>query len=74
MKREEFEDEDDQFHAMIMRYEWKHYWKSWELKMKSIFGTKEEDNVVEDGEYSWEPGESLKRLDDPNFKENVKSL
>lgn len=44
--------------------------------MKSIFGDQkgEDDGVVREGDFEWEPGESLNRLNDPSFKENVKNL
>jgi hypothetical protein len=61
-----------------MKYEWLHYWKTWELKMKSIFGTNEnQDNEtfsMDEDQYHWESGDSIKRFDDPSFKENVKKL
>jgi hypothetical protein len=42
--------------------------------MESIFGKpKSEDPVVED-DYEWTPGESLNRLNEPSFKENIKKM
>lgn len=75
MKREEFEEEDDQYHNMIMRYEWQHFYKTWEMKMKSIFGDSEEDDeAVVEGDYEWKPGDSLNRLNEQSFKENIKKM
>ena len=45
MSREEFEQEDDQYHAMMMKYHWKHFWGTFEAKAKAIFGEgKEQKN------------------------------
>lgn len=63
---------------MIMKYEWLHFWKTWEIKLKTIFGEPENNapNELTDeiGEYTWEPGESIKRFEDPDFQKNVKKL
>lgn len=45
--------------------------------MKTIFGDKNDDPEVitdENSEYTWEPGESLERFEDPDFQENIKKL
>jgi hypothetical protein len=60
-----------------MKYEWLHLWKTWEIKLKTIFGDKNDDPEVitdENSEYTWEPGESLERFEDPDFQENIKKL
>lgn len=61
---------------MIMRYEWLHFWKTWELKLKTIFGEPDNpnpDTVKIDG-YEWKPSNSLDRFNDPAFLENIEKL
>lgn len=66
---------------MIMKYEWLHFWKTFEIKMSAIFGKpkdeKDRPDVLVDAdpdEPVWTPGESIQRFNDPDFQENVKKL
>lgn len=63
---------------MIMKYEWLHFWKTWDVKLKTIFG--EPDNPMPQtnekpvDDYEWKPGKAIERFNDPAFIENVKKL
>lgn len=64
MSREEFEQEDDQYHAMIMKYHWKHFWGTFEAKAKAIFGEGKEqkNNYAEQVRNDPKHQEAMKKL------------